>query len=194
MRAIHDYIIEINQKFKDYILLDNKQKIFVDTRFTSAKNANVLHTIKQTPVVNPLNINSGDKVIIDPIVMHEFLDQDGVSKISTNQIFSDKNLFKISIRNIYFVIDENGCYISPNDYVLAKKIKAEQTEPISGLIIPKSNAEFDKYKVKILSNSVSNPLLIKNAIATTNVELGAPFYIEQEEFLLFREKHFFAIN
>lgn len=195
MKAVHDYIIEINEKFKDYITLNSGNKLFVDKRFTFHKNANVLHKIKETPIVNSLNIQKGTEVIIDPIVMHDFLDQDGSKVMSGNQLFMNKNLFKIEKRNIYFFKDNNTLY-SPNDYILAKKIgiKTEQLKS-SFLFIPENETKkFEQNKVVLHSSSISNKNLTKDTIATTNIDLGAPFYINEEEFLLFREKHFFAIN
>lgn len=197
MKAVHDFIIQINQKFKDYITLSSGDKLFVDQRFTFHKNANVLHTIKETPIVNSLGIEKGTEVIIDPIIMHDFLDQDGTKVMSGNQLLINDNLFRISKRNIYFFKDsKTQMLFSPNDYILAKKIevKTEQLKS-SFLFIPKNETkQFDKYKVVLHSSSMSNKNLTKDSIVTTNIELGAPFYINEEEFLLFREKHFFAIN
>jgi hypothetical protein len=197
MKAVYDYIIEINEKFKDYITLNSGNKLFVDKRFTFHKNANVLHTIKETPIVNSLNIEKGTEVVIDPIIMHDFLDQDGTKVMTGNQVSITNNLFRISQRNIYFVKDnQTQTLFSPNDYILAKKIeiKTEQLKS-SFLFIPENDTkQFDKYKVVLHSSSISNKNLTKDTIATTNIELGAPFYINEEEFLLFREKHFFAIN
>ena len=197
MKAVHDFIIQINQKFKDYITLNSGQKLFVDQRFTFHKNANVLHTIKETPIVNSLGIEKGTEVIIDPIIMHDFLDQDGTKVMSGNQLLINDNLFRISKRNIYFFKDsKTQMLFSPNDYILAKKIeiKTEQLKS-SFLFIPENETkQFDKYKVVLHSSSISNKNLTKDNIVTTNIELGAPFYINEEEFLLFREKHFFAIN
>jgi hypothetical protein len=195
MRAVHDYIIEINEKFKDYITLSSGDKLFVDKRFTFDKNANVLHAIKETPIVNKLNIEKGTEVVIDPIIMHDFLDQDGSKVTSGNQISTTGNLFIVSQRNIYFFKDSKSqTFFSPNDYILAKKIEVEQVKS-SILFIPETTAKhYEKNKVVLHSSSLTNNNLTKDTIATTNVELGAPFYINEEEFLLFREKHFFAIN
>jgi|694.fasta_scaffold129339_5 hypothetical protein len=195
MKAVHDYIIEINEKFKDYITLNSGDKLFVDKRFTFHKNANVLHTIKETPIVNPLNIQKDTEVIIDPIIMHDFLDQDGTKAMSGNQLFMNKNLFKIEKRNIYFFKDEQSqTFFSPNDYILAKKIEVEQVKS-SILFIPESATKhYEQNKVVLHSSSLTNNNLTKGTIATTDINLGAPFYINEEEFLLFREKHFFAIN
>lgn len=197
MKAVHDYIIEINEKFKDYITLNSGDKLFVDKRYTFHKNANVLHTIKETPIVNSLNIEKGTEVIIDPIIMHDFLDQDGSKAMSGNQLFMNKNLFKIEKRNIYFFKDnQSQTLYSPNDYILAKKIeiKTEQLKS-SFLFIPENDTkQFKQNKVVLYSSSLSNNNLTKDTIATTNISLGAPFYINEEEFLLFRERHFFAIN
>ena len=55
-------------------------------------------------------------------------------------------------------------------------------------------ALIEKYKVVLHSSSMTNKNLTKDTIVTTDINLGAPFYINEEEFLLFREKHFFAIN
>lgn len=195
MKAVHNYIIEINEKFKDHITLNSGDKLFVDQRYTFHKNANVLHTIKETPIVNPLNIEKGADVVIDPIIMHDFLDQDGTKVMTGNQISVSENLFMLSQRNIYFFKDkESQTYFSPNDYVLAKKIEIEQPKS-SFLFIPESTTkQHEQHKVVLHSNSVSNNNLTKGTIATTDINLGAPFYINEEEFLLFREKHFFAIN
>lgn len=197
MKAVHDFIIQINQKFKDYITLSSGDKLFVDQRFTFHKNANVLHTIKETPIVNSLGIEKGTEVIIDPIIMHDFLDQDGTKVMSGNQLLINDNLFRISKRNIYFFKDsKTQTLFSPNDYILAKKIEVKTEQLKSSLLfIPKNETkQFDKYKVVLHSSSISNNNLKKDSIVTTNIELGAPFYINEEEFLLFREKHFFAIN
>lgn len=195
MKAVHDYIIEINERFKDYITLNSGDKLFVDKRFTFHKNANVLHTIKETPIVNTLNIEKGTEVIIDPIVMHEYMGWEGEKQKSGNQIFMNQNLFKIEKRNIYFFKDSKTKKLySPNDYILAKKIETEKLKS-SFLFIPETTTKhYDKYKVVLHSNSLFNNNLTQNTIATTNIELGVPFYIEEEEFLIFREKHFFAIN
>nr|WP_315173606.1 hypothetical protein [uncultured Flavobacterium sp.] len=197
MKAVYDYIIEINEKFKDHITLNSGDKLFVDKRFTFHKNANVLHKIKKTPIVNSLNIEKGTEVVIDPIIMHDFLDQDGTTVMTGNQVSITNNLFRVSQRNIYFVKDnQTQTFYSPNDYILAKKIevKTEQLKS-SFLFIPESDVkQFEKYKVVLHSSSISNKNLTKDSIATTNIDLGAPFYINEEEFLLFREKHFFAIN
>lgn len=195
MKAVHDYIIEINEKFKDHITLKSGDKLFVDKNFTFHQNANVLHTIKETPIVNPLNIEKGTEVVIDPIIMHDFLDQDGTKVMSGNQLLINQNLFKLSQRNIYFFKDkETQTYFSPNDYILAKKIETEQVKS-SIIFIPESTTkQFEKHKVVLHSSSLTNNNLTKGTIATTDIELGAPFYINEEEFLLFREKHFFAIN
>ena len=197
MKAVHDFIIQINQKFKDYITLNSGQKLFVDQRYTFHKNANVLHVIKETPIVNSFNIEKGTEVVIDPIIMHDFLDQDGTKVMSGNQLLINDNLFRISKRNIYFFKDrKTQTLFSPNDYILAKKseIKTERLKS-SFLFIPENETkQFDKYKVVLHSSSISNKNLTKDNIVTTNIELGAPFYINEEEFLLFREKHFFAIN
>ena len=197
MKAVHDFIIQINQKFKDYITLNSGQKLFVDQRYTFHKNANVLHTIKEMPIVNSLGIEKGTEVVIDPIIMHDFLDQDGTKVMSGNQLLINDNLFRISKRNIYFFKDsKTQTLFSPNDYILAKKIeiKTEQLKS-SFLFIPENETkQIDKYKVVLHSSSISNKNLTKDNIVTTNIELGAPFYINEEEFLLFREKHFFAIN
>lgn len=197
MKAVHDFIIQINQKFKDYITLNSGQKLFVDQRYTFHKNANVLHVIKETPIVNSFNIEKGTEVVIDPIIMHDFLDQDGTKVMSGNQLLINDNLFRISKRNIYFFKDrKTQTLFSPNDYILAKKIEIK-TERLksSFLFIPENETkQFDKYKVVLHSSSISNKNLTKDNIVTTNIELGAPFYINEEEFLLFREKHFFAIN
>lgn len=195
MKAVHDYIIEINERFKDYITLNSGDKLFVDKRFTFQKNANVLHTIKETPIVNTLNIEKGTEVVIDPIVMHEYMGWEGEKQKSGNQIFMNRNLFKIEKRNIYFFKDSKTQQLySPNDYILAKKIETEKLKS-SFLFIPETTTKhYDKYKVVLHSNSLFNSNLTQNTIATTNIELGIPFYIEEEEFLIFREKHFFAIN
>lgn len=195
MKAVHEYIIEINEKFKDYITLNSGNKLFVDKKFTFHRNANVLHKIKETPIVNSLNIEKGTEVVIDPIIMHDFLDQDGTTATSGNQLSGTKNLFIVSQRNIYFVKDkESQTFFSPNDYILAKKIEIQQVKS-AFLFIPESeNKQFEQNKVVLHSSSVSNNNLIKGTIATTDVSLGAPLYINEEEFLLFREKHFFAIN
>jgi hypothetical protein len=195
MKAVHDYIIEINEKFKDYITLNSGDKLFVDKRFTFHKNANVLHTIKETPIVNSLNIEKGSEVIIDPIIMHDFLDQDGSKAMSANQLFITNNLFKIEKRNIYFFKDNKTQKLySPNDYILAKKIETKQLKS-SFLYIPETTTKhYEKYKVTLHSNSLFNNNLTENTIAVTDIDLGVPFYINEEEFLLFREKHFFAIN
>jgi hypothetical protein len=195
MKAVHDYIIEINEKFKDYITLKSGDKLFVDKRFTFHKNANVLHVIKETPILNPLNIEKGTEVIIDPIIMHDFLDQDGTTAMSGNQISINDKLFRLSKRNIYFFKDnESQTYFSPNDYILAKKIEVELVKS-SIIFIPESeNKQYEKYKVVLHSSSLTNNNLTKGTVATTDVNLGGPFYINEEEFLLFREKHFFAIN
>ena len=197
MKAVYDYIIEINEKFKDHITLNSGDKLFVDKRFTFHKNANVLHKIKETPIVNSLNIEKGTEVVIDPIIMHDFLDQDGTTVMTGNQVSITNNLFRVSQRNIYFIKDnQTQTFYSPNDYILAKKIeiKTEQLKS-SFLFIPENETkQFDKYKVVLHSSSMSNKNLTKDSIVTTNIELGAPFYINEEEFLLFREKHFFAIN
>lgn len=195
MKSVHDYIIEINEKFKDHITLNSGDKLFVDKRFTFHKNANVLHTIKETPIVNSLNIEKGTEVIIDPIIMHDFLDQDGSKAMSGNQLFMNKNLFKIEKRNIYFFKDsKTQTLYSPNDYILAKKIETEKLKS-SFLFIPETTTKhFEQNKVVLHSSSLSNNNLTKGAIATTDINLGASFYINEEEFLLFREKHFFAIN
>ena len=195
MNAIHDYIIEINERFKDYITLNSGNTLFVDKRFTFSKNANVLHKIKHTPLVNKLNIKEGTEVIIDPIIMHEYLGYEGEKKTSANQLFLTENLFKISQRNIYFFKDEttNNLY-SPNDYILAKKIEEEQPKS-SFLIIPESTSiKYNKHRVILHSSSLFNSNLTESTIATTDINLGVQFYINEEEFLLFREKHFFAIN
>lgn len=195
MKAIHDYIIQINEKFKDYITLNSGDKLFVDKKFTFHRNANVLHRIKEMPIVNSLNIEEGTEVVIDPIIMHDFLDQDGSTSNSGNQISAIENLFTVCQRNIYFIKDkETENFYSPNDYVLAKKIEVEQLESLF-LYIPKdANKNFEQHKVELHSNSISNSNLTKGTIATTDISLGAPFYIDEEEYLLFREKHFFAIN
>ena len=195
MKAVHDYIIEINEKFKDYITLNSGDKLFVDKRYTFHKNANVLHTIKETPIVNSLNIEKGTEVIIDPIIMHDFLDQDGTKAMSGNQLFMNKNLFKIEKRNIYFFKDNNSqTFFSPNDYILAKKIEVEQVKS-SILFIPESTTKnYEQHKVVLHSSSLTNNNLTKGTIATTDINIGVPFYINEEEFLLFKEKHFFAIN
>ena len=197
MKAVYDYIIQINEKFKDHITLNSGDKLFVDKRFTFHKNANVLHTIKETPIVNSLNSEKGTEVVIDPIIMHDFLDQDGTKQTSGNQVSIPNNLFRVSQRNIYFVKDnQTQTFYSPNDYILAKKIevKTEQLKS-SFLFIPENDTkQFEKYKVVLHSSSISNKNLTKDTIATTSIDLGAPFYINEEEFLLFREKHFFAIN
>lgn len=195
MKAVHDYIIEINEKFKDHITLNSGVKLFVDKRFTYHKNANVLHKIKETPIVNSLNIEKNTEVVIDPIIMHEFLDQDGSKSMSGNQLLINKNLFKIEKRNIYFYKDSKTQKLySPNDYILAKKIETEKPKS-DFLFIPNTTTKnYDQYKVVLHSNSLLNSSLTKNTIATTDINIGVPFYIEEEEFLLFREKHFFAIN
>lgn len=195
MQAVHDYIIEINEKFKDYITLNSGDKLFVDKRFTFHRNANVLHVIKETPIVNSLNLQKGTEVVIDPIIMHDFLDQDGTKVASGNQISLTENLFIVSQRNIYFFKDNQSQeFFSPNDYILAKKIETEQPKS-SFLYIPESTTKhYEQNKVVLQSNSLSNNNLTKGTIATTDINLGAPFYINEEEFLLFREKHFFAIN
>lgn len=195
MKAVHDYIIEINERFKDHITLSSGNKLFVDKRFTFEKNANVLHKIKETPIVNTLNIEKGTEVIIDPIIMHEYMGWEGEKQMSGNQLFINKNLFKIEKRNIYFFKDSKTQKLySPNDYVLAKKIETEKLKS-SFIFIPETTTKtYDQYKVVLHSNSLFNNNLIENTIATTNIELGVTFYIEEEEFLIFREKHFFAIN
>jgi len=195
MKAVHDYIIEINEKFKDYITLNTGDKLFVDKRYTFHKNANVLHKIKETPIINALNIQKDTEVVIDPIIMHDFLDQDGTKVTSGNQISITENLFKIEKRNIYFIKDnQTQTFFSPNDYILAKKIEIEQVKS-SFLFIPETTTKtYDQHKVVLHSNSLSNNNLTKGTIATTDISLGSPFYINEEEFLLFREKHFFAIN
>lgn len=195
MKSVHDYIIQINEKFKDYITLSSGDKLFVDKRYTFNRNANVLHKIKETPIVNSLNIEEGTEVIIDPIVMHDFLDQDGTKVSSGSQVSSTENLFIISQRNIYFVKDKESQELySPNDYVLAKKIEVEQLESLFLYIPESATKNFEQHKVVLHSNSTSNKNLTKGAIATTNIELGVPFFIEEEEYLIFMEKHFFAIN
>ena len=196
MKAIHDYIIEINEKFKDYITLNSGDKLFVDKRYTFHKNANVLHKIKETPIVNSLNIEEGTEIVIDPIIMHDFLDQDGTKSMSGNQLSMTNNLFIVSKRNIYFFKDnKTQTLFSPNDYILAKKIEIKNEIKSSVIFIPESDIkQFEKNKVKLCSSSTSNNNLTKDTIATTDIDLGAPFYINEEEFLLFREKHFFANN
>jgi hypothetical protein len=195
MKAVHDFIIQINEKFKDYITLNSGDKLFVDKRFTFHRNANVLHTIKEVPIVNSLNIHKGTEVVIDPIIMHDFLDQDGTKMASGNQISTTGNLFIVTQRNIYFFKDnQSQTYFSPNDYILAKKIEVEQLKS-SFLFIPENETkQFKQNKVVLHSSSMTNKNLTKDTIATTDITLGAPFYINEEEFLLFREKHFFAIN
>lgn len=195
MKSIHDYIIEINERFKDHITLNSGDKLFVDKRFTYHKNANVLHRIKETPIVNSLNIQEGTEVIIDPIIMHEYMGWQGEKQKSGNQLFMNQNLFKIEKRNIYFFKDSKTEKLySPNDYILAKKIETEKLKS-SFLFIPETTTKhYDKYKVVLHSNSLFNNNLTQDSIVTTNIELGVPFYIEEEEFLIFREKHFFAIN
>lgn len=195
MKAVHDYIIEINEKFKDHITLNSGDKLYVNKKFTFHRNANVLHTIKETPIVNTLNIHKGTEVVIDPIIMHDFLDQDGTTSMSGNQISITDNLFIVSQRNIYFFKDkESQTFLSPNDYILAKKIEIEQPKS-SFLFIPENlEKHYEQHKVVLHSSSISNNNLTKGTIATTDINLGAPFYINEEEFLLFREKHFFAIN
>lgn len=195
MKSVHDYIIEINEKFKDYITLNSGDKLFVDKRFTFHRNANVLHKIKETPIVNSLNIEKGTDVVIDPIIMHDFLDQDGTKTTSGNQISETKNLFIVTQRNIYFIKDnKTQTFFSPNDYILAKKIETELLKS-SFLFIPETTIKtYEQNKVMLHSNSLTNNNLTKGSVATTDISLGAPFYINEEEFLLFREKHFFAIN
>lgn len=195
MKAVHDYIIEINERFKDHITLNSGEKLFVDKRFTFHKNANVLHTIKETPIVNTLNIEKGTEVVIDPIIMHEYMGWEGEKQMSGNQIFMNKNLFRIEKRNIYFFKDSQTQKLySPNDYILAKKIETEKLKS-SFLFIPETTTkQYEQYKVVLHSNSLFNSNLTQNTIVTTDINLGAPFYINEEEYLLFREKHFFAIN
>jgi hypothetical protein len=167
----------------------------VDKKFTFHKNANVLHTIKETPIVNSLGIEKGTEVIIDPIIMHDFLDQDGTKVMSGNQISIYENLFRVSQRNIYFFKDNNNTLYSPNDYVLAKKIELKNEVKSSIIFIPEPETkQFEKYNVVLHSSSLTNKNLTKDAVVTTNINLGSPFFINEEEFLLFREKHFFAIN
>lgn len=195
MKAVHDYIIEINERFKDHITLNSGDKLFVDKRFTFHKNANVLHTIKETPIVNTLNIEKGTEVIIDPIIMHEYMGWEGEKQMSGNQLFINENLFKLEKRNIYFFKDSKTHKLySPNDYILTKKIETEKLKS-SFLFIPETTTKhYEQYKVVLHSNSLFNSNLTENTIATTNINLGVPFYIEEEEFLIFRERHFFAIN
>jgi co-chaperonin GroES (HSP10) len=127
--------------------------------------------------------------------MHDFLDQDGTKMASGNQISTTGNLFIVTQRNIYFFKDnQSQTYFSPNDYILAKKIEVEQLKS-SFLFIPENETkQFKQNKVVLHSSSMTNKNLTKDTIATTDITLGAPFYINEEEFLLFREKHFFAIN
>lgn len=195
MKAVHDYIIEINERFKDHITLNSGDKLFVDKRFTFHKNANVLHTIKETPIVNTLNIEKGTEVIIDPVIMHEYMGWQGEKQMSGSQLFITENLFKLEKRNIYFFKDSKTQKLySPNDYILAKKMETEKLKS-SFLFIPETTTKhYEQYKVVLHSNSLFNSNLTENTIATTNINLGVPFYIEEEEFLVFRERHFFAIN
>lgn len=195
MKAIHDYIIEINEKFKDYISLKSGEKLFIDKRFTFHKNANVLHAIKEPPIVNPLNSQKGTEVVIDPVIMHDFLDQDGTTVASGNQLSITSNLFKLALRNIYFFKDkESQTFFSPNDYILAKKIETKQIKSTILIIPERETKQYEEYKVVLHSNSLTNEDLKKGNIVTTDIKLAVPFYINEEEFLLFREKHFFAIN
>jgi hypothetical protein len=189
MKALREYIIEIKESFKDEISLGNDVKLFVDKRFTKINNANVKHTILKTPLIKDSeDLIVGTQILIDTSILYEYLGYKGEVVSSANKLNYDSNLYRLSKNQIYFYL-KNDNWHTPTDWVLTKKIKIETAESKSKLIdtshiLPK----YETTKVQIISVHEE----IQN-IAAVDVRLGIPYYIDDQEYLIFKTRDFYGL-
>jgi hypothetical protein len=195
IKPILDYIVNIQTEYKDHINV-NKTKIYVDRRFTKRENAVMKHKIKETPLFckHPA-LKKDTEIIIDPVVMGRFLDYHGFETENQNKINEEKD-YLLNLQAIYFYKDDKGVWTSPRDYVLATTIKKSKIdEKIGSLFIPQSiKDEIETNKILVLSNSENNPKIKNGTIAFANAKKGIEYWIDDVKYLVYMEKHLYAIE
>ncbi len=195
IQAVHEYIVNINNCFSDNIVTEKGTKLFVDKRFTTGRNANIIHKVVNIPMKNKTQeIEIGTEIVIDPIILHQLINQEGTTIDNYNNDID--NFFRVPLNCVFFYKDKNGDWTSPNNYVLAKKTEIEQVDEMTGLIYlsETSKKKYDQNKVLICSNSKGNKNLKTGTLGVTDINLAATYWLDNVEYLLFKEFHFFAIN
>jgi len=199
IKSVTEYVIEVEKTFDDKIRTSNNIEIFVDKRFVTEPNANIVHTILNAPITkkNQIdNITKGTTVVVNSILLHEFLDY--YDQKHSEKTDWNRKTFLLNKQLIYFYKNENdNTWQSANGYVLAKKIEKPKTEiKIKGLYIPDNMVkDFEPNKVLILSDNHINQSIRLNSICNVDVQKhAAPIWIDKEEFLLLKEFHIYGID
>lgn len=180
MKCINDFIVTIENPFKDKIQTQSGVELYVDKRYSQKTSANTIVIVDEVPLDNKTNIKKGDKIFIDPTVLIRMVymktgEHDSRFKISKDKYKVPQNLVIAKFNNDWECV---------NEYVLCKQVEEQQGDIINPLKKFKTN----QHEVVFTNEEIN--VSAGDLVWTT--DMGIDVELEGKPYKWFRNKDIIA--
>jgi|GEM_PF-2952804 len=184
MKGLHDYIIEVKNKFNETFKTEGGAELYLDQRFSAEKLANRIAKVVSCPLLKESELQPGYEVLIDPTIF--FQQKYEKHSMNDNGYLKDaeKGWYKIPSEMIVCYREtENDSWKGHAENLLVEFVKEEIKTPKmkSTLIITESKPkEFTKgiARVKHANKTLIEDEKIKEGdMIAIKHEVGIPFYL-----------------
>lgn len=184
MKGIHDYIIEVKNKFNETFKTEGGAELYLDQRFSAEKLANRIAKVVSCPLLKESELQPGYEVLIDPSIFF----QQNYEKHSMNDNGylkdAEKGWYKIPSEMIVCYREtENDSWKGHAENLLVEFVKEEicDAKPKSSLIITETSKKEFTNGISIVKHPNKYLLEVekvkKNDLIAIKSDVGIPFYL-----------------
>lgn len=182
MKALHDYIIEVKEKFNDTFKTESGVEFHLDKRFSSEKLANRIAKVVNTPALSKSIIKTGYEVLIDPTIFFTQNYEKNANNYNGYLKDAEKGWYKImpSMIVCYRETPENEWKGFGNNLLVDFVKEPIEKITASGIIFGKEEVKTNGMAIIKYANKDLNDFGANNGdMVAIKPDTGIPFYLEK---------------
>ncbi len=199
MKALKEFIIQIEKPFSDTIETKGGLKIYGDKRFSAERLSNRIGKVISTPIETETNIQVGFEVLIDPTILFEQVYHlTGGRQDSVFLVDKKKMYYKVDPRLVVLFRENNRAewkgYL--NNAIYQSVVDDKAPLPLESAFIHIVENNLTQHKPNRAKLLYGNETILKEVNVGQELivkeEMGIPFYIDGETCLWYRNEDVIA--
>jgi hypothetical protein len=194
MQAIHHFIIEVKDPFKDKIEI-GKIELFVDKKISRDRSANRFGKIISCPIIaDSCELKEGFEIIFDATVLYRQVYKEGVQE-SIHLMDKANSLYKIEPDMIVlFRENKESEWKGYKDNLMVEFLTEVPKLRRGGLIdMPEGKTVKGKAMVKYRNEELENQEIENGQVVFIRPDAGIPFFFKNETLYWIRTKDVLAV-